>query len=91
MATFYLLPPRPLLGEQVARLLERLLPGWRSSPSGWPVLAESLTEVLGSAADVHFVFRDDLPPGESVAQALQDGFGAEPEDDIIQVSEDTPP
>jgi hypothetical protein len=91
MATFYLLPSRPLLGEQVARLLERVLPGWQSSPGGWSVLAESLTESLRTGADVHFVFREDLPPGEDVAQALQDGFGAEPEDDIIQVSENALP
>ena len=91
MATFYLLPSRPLLGEQVARLLERLLPGWRSLPSGWSSLAESLTGSLGPAADVYFVFREDLPPGENIAQALQDGFGAEPEDDIIQVLENALP
>lgn len=91
MATFYLLPSRPLLGERVARLLEGLLPGWRSSPGGWSALAESLTASLEPAADVHFVFREDLPPGENIAQALQDGFGAEPEDDIIQVSENALP
>jgi hypothetical protein len=35
--------------------------------------------------DVYIVHREELPAGETVAQALADGFGAEPGDEVIEI------
>jgi hypothetical protein len=85
MSIFYLMPPRPFLGDRVADFLQTLFPGltWDSS------LRTSLAELLGDAAGerdgVYVVYRDDLPRGEGSAQALVDGFGAEPGDEVVEV------
>jgi len=36
-------------------------------------------------ADVHVVYREELPDGEDAGRALADGFGAEPGDDVIEL------
>jgi hypothetical protein len=85
VATYYLLPPRPLLGDLVADFLQTLLPGldWDSD------MRTNLADAVASAAEVHegvyVVFRDELPAGESPESALADGFGAEAGDEVIEV------
>jgi hypothetical protein len=85
MSRFYLLPPRPELGERFTAFLNLFFPGldWDSA------MRLNLAEVLGQAAgcheDVVVVYRDDLPIGEPVSRALEDGFGAEPGDEVIVI------
>ena len=84
MSTFYLLPPRPLLGEHFAGFLQTVFPGlsWDGPRNA------NLVETLASAVcqpDVFVVFREELPDGESLALALMDGFGAEAGDDVVEV------
>jgi hypothetical protein len=84
MSTFYLLPPRPLLGEQFAGFLQTFFPGL-----DWDTTARAnLAELLGTTVSqpgVFVVYRDDLPSGEGPARALMDGFGAEPGDEVVEV------
>jgi hypothetical protein len=84
MSTFYLLPPRPVLGERLAGFLQGILPGldWDT-----PTRAHLAEAVMAAAVhpDVFVVYREDLPPGESPARALADGFGAETGDEVIEV------
>jgi hypothetical protein len=84
MSVFYLLPPRPLLGDRIAALLHGLFPGL-----DWDSAARvGLVETLAAAAEgrgVYVVYRDDLPGGEPPARALRDGFGAEPGDEVVEV------
>jgi hypothetical protein len=85
MSTFYLLPPRPVLGDRLASFLQAILPGldWDSGMRG------NLAEAIGAAAtvhqDVYVVYREDIPAGETPARALTDGFGAAAGDEVIEV------
>jgi hypothetical protein len=88
MSLFYLLPPRPVLGERLAGFLRAVLPGL-----DWDVgMRASLAEAIGAAANIHedvyVVYREDLPAGELPGRALMDGFGAEPGDEVIEVRPD---
>ena len=83
MADFYVLPPRPAVGEQLARLLRPYLPGL-------PVTAgdcERLLDIVAAAtgAGAFLVYRDDLPDGEDVTMALCDGYGAAGGDRVVQI------
>lgn len=85
MSIFYLMPPRPFLGDRFADFLQTLFPGlaWDSASR------EDLAELLGDAAaereDVYVIYRDDFPREVAPAQALMDGFGAEPGDEVVEV------
>jgi hypothetical protein len=85
MSTFYLLPPRPLLGERFAGFLQTLLPGVDWDNRGRLGLAEAITEAVRDHTDVFVVHREDLPEGELPARALVDGFGAEAGDEVVEV------
>jgi hypothetical protein len=89
MALFYLLPPRPFLGERVAGFLQTFLPGLDWDGARRPELAEVFTDALSArrpgGADVYVVYREDLPAGEAPARALVDGFGAEAGDEVVEV------
>jgi hypothetical protein len=85
VSTFYLLPPRPVLGERFARYLQTLFPDLSWRPGAWPELADTLTAAVAGHADVYVVYGDDLPIGEDPAQALTDVFGAEEGDEVIEV------
>jgi hypothetical protein len=85
MSTFYLLPPRPLLGARFAAYLRTLFPGLDWSAAGWPDLAELLGAAASHHADVYVIYREDLPEGEEPARALADGFGAEAGDEVVEV------
>jgi hypothetical protein len=84
MSIFYLMPPRPLLGDHFAAFLQTFFPGldWDSSER------TNLADVLGEAAGgrgVYVVYRDDLSREETPAQALVNGFGAEVGDEVVEV------
>jgi hypothetical protein len=85
VATFYLLPPRPFLGEHFADYLQTLFPGLSWDGPTWTELGESLGAAVGQHPDVYVVYREDLPEGEDPARALADGFGAEAGDEVIEV------
>lgn len=85
MSLFYLLPPRPFLGDRFADFLQTLFPGMAWDSSTRLNLAELLGEAAGVRDGVYVIFREDLPLQESPAQALVDGFGAEPGDEVIEV------
>jgi hypothetical protein len=85
MSIFYLMPPRPFVGDRLADLLHSLFPGLDWDIASRDSLAVTLGEVAGARADVYVIYRDDLPREEAPAQALVDGFGAEPGDEIVEV------
>jgi hypothetical protein len=85
MSTFYVLPPRPCLGERFAAYLEGLFPGLHWESDLWSNLAEGLAAAATCHAGVYVVYREELPEGEDPAQALAHGFGAEPGDTVIEV------
>lgn len=84
MSIFYLMPPRPFLGDRFAAFLQTIFPGldWdRGERTG-------LADVIGTLVlrgDVFIVYRDDLPSEESPMQALVNGFGAEAGDEVVEV------
>jgi hypothetical protein len=85
VATFYLLPPRPLLGERIAQLLMTLLPGVCRSRFDGTDLTELLTRVLAGLPETYVVHREDLADDEDTSTALRHGFGAEPGDEVVEV------
>ncbi len=85
MSTFYLLPPRPLLGDRFADFLISVLPGLDWDTGMRSNLAEAIAAAASAHEHVHVVFRDDLPDDESAVAALVDGFGAESGDEVVEV------
>jgi hypothetical protein len=85
MSVFYVLPPRPVLGEAFAGFLQRIFPGLHWDAAMRSNLADALGEAAGGHADVYVVYREDLPPGQAVGQGLADLFGAEPGDEVVEV------
>ena len=86
MATFYLLPPRALLGQKLLATLgihDLQLPLCVE-------LAETLSKVV-EATGAYVVYRDDLPHGDDPAQSLRDGYGAEAGDEVIEIVFDREP
>jgi hypothetical protein len=82
MADFLLLPPRPAIGEEIARLIRPYLPGVRVTAADCLRFLDTLAAASGKAFLVH---REELPDEEDIAAALRDGFGAEPGDRIFHV------
>jgi hypothetical protein len=85
MSRFYLLPPRPELGERFVTFLNLLFPGLDWDAAMRRNLADALGEAAGCHEDVIVVYRDDLPVGEPVMRALVDGLGAEAGDEVIEI------
>jgi hypothetical protein len=86
MSTFYLLPPRALLGARFSDFFKTMFPGLEWSRSAWADIVETLSAMASRHPDVYVIHRDDLPEGEEPAQALANGFGAEVGDEVIEVS-----
>jgi hypothetical protein len=91
MSTFYVLPPRPIIGERFAAYLGALFPGLRWDSHRWPELGEMLGSIAGDSPDVYVLYREELSPGTDVGQALHDGFGAEAGDEVIEIRADAQP
>ncbi len=85
MSIFYLMTPRPFLGDRFADFLQTLFPGLAWDSSSRLSLAELLGETAGERADIYVIYREDLPREEAPAQALVNGFGAEPGDEVVEV------
>jgi hypothetical protein len=84
MSTFYLLPPRPLLGQRFGEFLTSLFPGLTWDPAVWTDLAEVLGAAAACYPDVFVIYREDLPEGD-VEGNLAEAFGAEEGDEIVEV------
>ena len=85
MSTFYVLPPRPLFGDHLAAFLQTFLPGLDWDAAARAGLADAVADCAVSETDAYLVFRDELPDGERLARALTDGYGAEDDDEVVEV------
>lgn len=85
MSIFYLMPPRPFLGDRFADFLQSLFPGLAWDSAARTNLAETLGDAAAERDGVYVIYRDDLPREESLSQALMDGFGAEMGDEVVEV------
>src|SRR5262245_50927147 len=83
MADFLLLPPRPAIGEEIARLIRPYLPGVRITPANCVGFLDALVAAGGGGS--FLVHREELPDEEDVGIALRDGFGAEQGDRVVHV------
>ena len=86
MATFHVLPPRPFFGLKCAAFLEQWLPGFDWGRLDRAALAELMIAGPGAQPQAYVVFREELPDGIELSQALKDDFGAEPGDSVIEVA-----
>ena len=84
MATFYLLPSRPLLGQRFGELLSSLFPGLNWGCGDWPDLAEALG-ANANRQDIFVIYREDLPDESPVSDSLTRDFGAEDGDAVVEV------
>lgn len=85
MATFFVLPPREFVGEWFAGYLKTCFPGLDWSRDRLADLCELLCAAVAGHDHVYLVHREDLAAGCELADALADGFGAEPGDDVVEV------
>jgi hypothetical protein len=91
MATFYVLPPRSMVETILAEQFQRALPGLSLNSDDANQLLEMLSTTLLGRADTYLVFREELDLSEPAAQALANGFGAEPGDLIIEMQPGSKP
>jgi hypothetical protein len=85
VSTFYLLPPRPVLGERLANFFQSVLPGLDWDSATRTNLAEAVAAAASVHEDVFVIYREDLPDGEPAGRALADGYGAEAGDEVVEV------
>jgi hypothetical protein len=85
MSIFYLMPPRPFLGDRFADFLQNLFPGLTWDSASRTSLAELLGDAASEREGVYVIYREDLPREESPVQTLVDGFGAEVGDEVVEV------
>ena len=85
MATFYVLPSRAMVGQRLAALVRDCLPGMPVPSGRWGELADGLLAMANTDSGAHLVYEEDLPFGVPLEQALAEGFGAERQDEIIEV------
>ncbi len=86
MAVFYVMPPRKMLGEQVAQMLRPYIPGLAIEGSVCAEFVDSLVANSSDGSDSYLVHREDLPVGEEMKNALRETFGAESGDRVVEVS-----
>jgi hypothetical protein len=91
MSTFYLLPPRPRLGERLAGYLHALFPGLEWGSATWTDLADAIGSAAARHPDVYVIYGEELPEGPDLRQVLADGFGAEAGDEVVEVQPGTKP
>ena len=70
VATFYVLPPRPLFGQQVLQFLLNWFPGLKCDALTCGDLAETVKRTAGRLPGVFILFREDLPEGVEMQQSL---------------------
>jgi hypothetical protein len=86
MATFYVLPPRPLFEDSLNSFIKSWFPGLALSQNTVHEMAEAIQAHCCSGCDDTFlVFRDDLPDESDSSAALREHFGADFGDDVIEL------
>jgi len=85
VSLFYVLPPRPLLGDRLAQYLGSWLPGLDWDGETRTNLCEAVRAAATCRPDVFVIFREELPDGVATSEALRDGYGAEEGDEVIEV------
>jgi hypothetical protein len=85
MSTFFVLPSRPLLGQRFADFLQTVFPGLQWQRPEWWDLAEALGHTALRRRDAYVVYREDVPEGDRLEEALTRDFGAEPGDEVVEV------
>jgi hypothetical protein len=86
MAVFYVLPPRPALGECLARLLRSYMPGVAIDGDSCAETVATLVRDSSQEEETYIVHREDLPDGEDISIALSNGYGAEAGDRVVVVA-----
>lgn len=86
MSTFYLLPSRPLLGQQFRAFLQGYFPGLDWDAPRRAELAELLGATAQEQAGVFVIFQEDVPEGADLRQTLAEDFGAATGDDVVEVA-----
>lgn len=87
MATFYVIPSRDGLASCLTGFLESLLPGLAARFAGKEELADVLIELAESYNDVFVIFRNDLDASVSLAESLQELYGASDDDTVVEITE----
>ena len=86
MAVFYVLPPRSLLAQHFVCYLREVFPGLEWEMPTRIQLTETLESVAKtSRSDVFIVYREEIADEESTVRSLQDGFGAEEGDEVVEI------
>lgn len=85
MSIYYVLPPRPLLGQHFANYLRTVFPGLEWNLKAQNDLTSALEDSINDHPDTFVVFREDLPAEQSTFDGLVDAFGAELGDEVIEV------
>lgn len=85
VATFYLLPPRPLLGRHFAAYLESLFPGLNWTRNDPRRLTETLETLTAGHDDAFLIYREELASDLEPATALREDFGAEAGDEVVEL------
>jgi hypothetical protein len=85
VATFLVLPPRELLEHAVTEFANRILPGLPKPLGLSDVLLAQVIAGLPRNEQAFVVYREELPEGENTAMVLQEAFGAEPGDRIVEI------
>jgi hypothetical protein len=85
MAIFYVLPSRQLLGQRFSALLNTLFPGTECRQGDWPELAETLGDIVEKQNAGYIIYREDLDEELGVKETLRRHFGAEEDDEIIEI------
>jgi hypothetical protein len=85
VSLFYVLPPRPAVGDALARFLNAVLPGLDWDAAGRRGLGELVAGLAAWRPGVFVIHREDLPVGETLGRALVDACGAEAGDEVVEV------
>jgi hypothetical protein len=85
VSIFYVLPPRPMVGDSFARFLQDFFPSLDWTAAERAELADQLVEMLTGRGDLYMLHREELPAGEPLPTVLRELYGAEPGDEVVEV------
>src|SRR5262245_41370678 len=92
MATFYILPPRELVGEILLGSLRTWLPGFDVDPRRRMAFVDELFEALVSGdTETYVLHREDVPPDADMVEVLRHGYGAAAGDRVVEVASGSRP
>jgi hypothetical protein len=88
--TFYLFPSRVEAGRAFANYLDGLFPGLDWQQADVTEMADRLAELAEVRHHVFVVYREDLTDGEDCAGQLEEVYGAEEGDLVVEVAPEAP-